>query len=52
MAGEQCQDEGFRARAHYFTTGNWFFQVLYLLSKEADAAAGLYFLNSFKIIGR
>jgi hypothetical protein len=52
MAGEQCQDEGFRARAYYFTTGNWFFQVLYVLAKDADRAAGLYFLNSFKVIGK
>ncbi len=50
MRGEDC--DGLRAEGRYFATGNWFFQVFYLIQKNGDVASAQHFLHSFKVIGK
>jgi hypothetical protein len=50
LHGENCMEGTIRAGARYFTTGKWFYQILYLVPNDAkyqDDAE--HFLSSFKI---
>jgi hypothetical protein len=50
IRGEDCAND-LHIEGHYFTTGKWFFQVLFVGSKGyTDEAAPQHFFQSFKII--
>jgi hypothetical protein len=53
LSGDECGDGNMRAEARYFTTGKWFYQVLYVIRRDGgDPEIARHFLNSFKPIGK
>ncbi len=53
LSGDECGEDGaVRAEARYFTTGKWFYQVLFLIPRNGDLEASRRFLRSFKLTGK
>jgi hypothetical protein len=53
LHGEDCMEGTIRAGARYFTTGKWFYQILYLVPKDLKFREDAeHFLTSFKVIGK
>lgn len=51
LRGTDCHDGSMRAESRYYTTGNWFYQVITLFKKDGgNEAAARRFLQSFKLI--
>lgn len=53
LRGVDCHDSTMRAEARYYTTGNWFYQVVAMFKTDGgDENAARYFLQSFKTISK
>jgi len=53
LRGTDCHDGTMRAESRYFTTANWFYQVITLFKKQGgNEAEARRFLRSFKLTAR
>jgi hypothetical protein len=50
LSGDRCLDGTYRANARYFSKGDWFYTVAYLIKIDGgDISSARRFLQSFKI---
>ena len=50
LSGDRCLGETYRAHARYFSKGDWFYAVTYLIKIDGgDISSAQRFLQSFKI---
>jgi hypothetical protein len=50
LIGDQCLDGSYRAHARYFSKGDWFYALTYLIKIDGgDISSAQRFLRSFKI---
>lgn len=53
LSGTDCHDGTLRAQCRYFSTGNWFYQVITLFKdNRGNEDNARHFLQSFKLIAR
>lgn len=52
VRGSQCMDGTARVGARFVLADKWFYQVVYLVSRESDRPDAEYFLQSFRLTRR